>query len=80
MKEHKFIVLTMVSLPLLSSLLKVPNDDDGGGVGGIVSRGVMMMMMMTMTMMMTNITGQLMTYNIAVDMFPLFIKSVKEKP
>ena len=31
-------------------------------------------------MMMTNITGQLMTYNIAVDMFPLFIKSVKEKP
>ena len=41
---------------------------------------VLMMMMMMMTMMMTNITGQLMTYNIAVDMFPLFIKSVKEKP
>ena len=31
-------------------------------------------------MMMTNIAGQLMTYNIAVDMFPSFIKSVKEKP
>ena len=38
---------------------------------------VLMMMIM---MMMTNITGQVMTYNIAVDMFPLFIKSVKEKP
>ena len=33
-----------------------------------------------MMMMITNITGQLMTYNIAVDMFPFFIKSVKEKP
>ena len=40
---------------------------------------VLIIMMMIMTMM-TNITGQLMTYNIAVDMFPLFIKSVKEKP
>ena len=29
----------MVSLPLSSSLLKVPNDD-GGGIGGIGSRGV----------------------------------------
>ena len=79
LKEHKSIVLTTVSLPLSSSLLKVPNDDDGGVVGGIGSRDVMMMMMMTMTMMMTNITGQLMTYNITEDMFPLFIKSVKEK-
>ena len=41
---------------------------------------MIMMMMMMMMMMMTNITGQLMTYSIAVDMFPLFIKSVKEKP
>ena len=31
----------MVSLPLSSSLLKVPNDDDDGvGVGDIGSRGV----------------------------------------
>ena len=36
--------------------------------------------LMMMMMMITNITGQLMTYNIAVDMFPFFIKSVKEKP
>ena len=33
-----------------------------------------------MMMMMNYITGQLTTNNIAVDMFPLFIKSVKEKP
>ena len=39
-----------------------------------------LIMVMMMMMMMTTITGQLMTYNIAVDMFPLFIKSVKEKP
>ena len=41
---------------------------------------VVEVLMMMIMMMMTNITGQLMTYNIAVDMFPLFIKSVKEKP
>ena len=35
------------------------------------------MMMMMMTMMMTNITGQVMTYNIAVDMFPLFIIKIR---
>ena len=77
MKEHKFIVLTMVSLPLSSSLLKVPNDDDGGGVGDIGSRAV------------NNddnddddqhYRSTYDIYNIAVDMFPLFIKSVKEKP
>ena len=79
MKEHKFIVLTTVSLPSSSSLLKVPNDDDGGGGGGIGSRGVND----DDNDVMTNITGQVMTYNIAVDMFPLLIlllKSVKEKP
>ena len=41
---------------------------------------VVEVLMMMMMMMITNITGQLMTYNIAVDMFPFFIKSVKEKP
>ena len=41
---------------------------------------VVEVLMMMIMMMMTNITGQVMTYNIAVDMFPLFIKSVKEKP
>ena len=41
---------------------------------------VVEVLMMMIMMMMTNITGQLMTYNIAVAMFPLFIKSVKEKP
>ena len=41
---------------------------------------VVEVLMLMMMMMMTNITGPLMTYNIAVDMFPLFIKSVKEKP
>ena len=45
-------------------------------VGVVLVAEVLMMMMM----MITNITGQLMTYNIAVDMFPFFIKSVKEKP
>ena len=30
----------MVSLPLSSSLLKVPNDDDGVGGCGVGSRGV----------------------------------------
>ena len=39
-------------------------------VGMVLVAEVLMMMIM---MMMTNITGQLMTYNIAVDMFPLFI-------
>ena len=77
MKEHKFIVLTAVSLPSSSSLLKVPNDDDGGGVGDIGSRAV------------NNddnddddqhYRSTYDIYNIAVDMFPLFIKSVKEKP
>ena len=46
----------------------------------LVVEVLIMMMMMMMMMMMTNITGQLMTYNIALDMFPFFIKSVKEKP
>ena len=41
---------------------------------------VVEVLMMMIMMMMTNITGQVMTYNIAVAMFPLFIKSVKEKP
>ena len=41
---------------------------------------VVELLIMMMMMMMTNIAGQLMTYNIAVDMFPSFIKSVKEKP
>ena len=34
---------------------------------------VVEVLMMMIMMMMTNITGQVMTYNIAVDMFPLFI-------
>ena len=46
----------------------------------LVLEVLIMMMMTMMTMMMTDITGQLMTYNITEDMFPLFIKSVKEKP
>ena len=33
LKERKLIFLPTVSLPSLSSLLKVPNDDDGGGGG-----------------------------------------------
>ena len=40
-------------------------------VGVVLVAEVLMMMMMMM--MMTNITGQLMTYNITEDMFPLFI-------
>ena len=69
MKERKLIFLLTVSLPSLSSLLKVPNDDDGGGVGGIGSRAVND----DDNDDDDNITGQVMTYNIAVDMFPLFI-------
>ena len=42
---------------------------------------VVEVLMMMIMMMMTNITGQVMTYNIAVDMFHyLLLKSVKEKP
>ena len=34
---------------------------------------VLVVEVLMMMIMMTNITGQVMTYNIAVDMFPLFI-------
>ena len=34
---------------------------------------ILVLEVLIIMMMMTNITGQLMTYNIAVDMFPLFI-------
>ena len=34
---------------------------------------VLVVLVVEVLMMMTNITGQVMTYNIAVDMFPLFI-------
>lgn len=46
----------------------------------MIYEGAHQVLIMMMMMMMTNIAGQLMTYNIAVDMFPSFIKSVKEKP
>ena len=38
---------------------------------------LIMMIMMMMMMMMNNITGQLMTYNIAVDMFPFLLNQLK---